>query len=503
MNMSIIGFTGDDHVPWVFRETKYGVGRVSIGEQTVKLVVTGNKTSAGIATADADIVQITSEDDADLYLGAGSECAIQCYAALRVPGVSLYAAPAAAASVGAVAASITITVGGTWSTAGTLIFACHDRTYQVSIGASDDTTAAALAIATALKSNARAPFVAVPAAAIVTCTVISTGARGNDYVIGYDGTLKPTGMTIVFAGGTPLHPNVVPFTSGAGTGESVANVVTLLKAAGRFQYQAWAQNDSSSVALVKAYLATEAGSIIKHTSHAIWAQTKLQATAVTLAQTTCNDARESVIWYLNGETHPLHIAAVLAAYRSVCVGSNPNTDYDGWVLPGVLPQRWVADIAQHATLKAALNSGLTPLVTNPDGTVSVCRAICSKSLNGTLADYRTYDWGDCDVPDRISEEVEAEWQVFKQSNPYIGPNPLPGTPLPPEGRGYPDLWNAVVMSKILKKAESLNWITEVDTHPSETEWNSANKCFMSAIPSVTCPIAHQLGASIRQTAMSQ
>ena len=601
MSITIVGFTADDRVPGVARETIYGGGRVSIGSIPARLLITGNKLSTGTATANQDITQILSEDDADLYYGAGSEISIQAYHALKIPGVNLYGAPVSEA-VGGVAGTCRVLISGTWSTTGQLTFWLHDRAYSVGVNNDDTAATVATLIQQSFGSNARGPVTpsvtSTSSTGQVTLTTKSLGARGNDYVLAVDDSYKPSGMDVTLiallslsdvtpslssydfvtlsgtpvdgeknatyvatmvAGGLPtagtvgasfsltrnsvavtalaycptgtgaytigttgitmtwgqsaysagvtytwtvddtdIHYNMTKFANASGV-DDVATVVIAVKSE-RFQYQAWAQNDTTNIAAIKSYLNSEAGATIKHTGHAIFAQNGLQATAVSLAQSTCNHARMSVLWMLYGETYPAAISAVAAAYRAVVVPINPNTNYDDIPLPDVLPQRWKSDRAKHATLKAALNSGLTPLMTNPDNTVTFCRAIVSKSLTGTLPDYRTYDWPDADVPDRISDEVEAEWGSYKLANPYIGPEPAAGQRKPPEGRGQPSTWNSTVTANIMRKAEKNNWVIDVDNNLPQTEWSESQKCFLTAIPTVVCPIAHQLGASIRQIA---
>jgi len=297
---------------------------------------------------------------------------------------------------------------------------------------------------------------------------------------------------------TMVTAGLVSFGHGAGT-DSVTNTLTAIKS-GRYDFLAVAQNDQTNMALVKAHLTSEAAPTIKHNSHALYGATGTQAAAISLAQTTLNDPRSAILHYLYGETHPSFLAAVAGAYRSVAVQGNPNTNYDDVVLPGVAPQRFKTHIAQHATLKAALNSGLTPLCTNPDGTVTICSAFVTKSLNGTQPDYRCSEWADADVPDRIADELGAEWGVFRQANPYTGPDPLPGQRALPAGVGCPQTWTAHAM-RVMQNGEDSNWVMNVTDNPVISEWNNDSKRIMSAVPCIVRPKNHQIGVSVRQTAL--
>lgn len=492
----IAGYSNSDKVPGAVLETKYGQGKVSIGAIPLKLVVTGNKIAAGSATADQDIIPIYSHDEADSFLGAGSEAAIQCYAALEIPGVTLFAAPVLENGAG-VAATLTATVAGTWSTTGTVTIYLFGRQIDAVVQAGDSVTTAAAAIAAAINGQIRFPITATSSLGVVTMTVRNKGTRGNDYICRKDLAAAPSGLTLTLAGGTALTNGMVPFSGGTGA-DDVTNVLALL-ATGVYDYQAWAQNDATNSALIKAYLISESGPLLMHRSHAIMAKTRLQATSTSFAQTTLNAYRMTVVHFENSEAPPSYVAAQVAAIRSVIVGDNPNFRFDGYVLPTIPPQSQKQDKPTRSEINAMLNAGVTPLDTLPDGTVVIVRAIQSHSLNGSAPDYRTLDWGDADVPDRVSKELGAQWDVFSAANQYVGPDPAEGEEPLPEGVGSPRLWNADAY-KVLKDAEDSNWLQEVDDNLPVTEYNDVADRLMTAAPTVVRKQNHAIGISVRQVA---
>lgn len=133
MPIVIPGFVDSDKVPGAVVETVYGRGKQSIGSNPVLLVVTGNKLASGTATADQDINQVFSTADADNLYGAGSEIAMQCYAALQFPGVALFGAPVAEAVTAPASATLTLTVVGAWSTTGTILIRLAGRADRKSV----------------------------------------------------------------------------------------------------------------------------------------------------------------------------------------------------------------------------------------------------------------------------------------------------------------------------------------------------------------------------------
>lgn len=224
------------------------------------------------------------------------------------------------------------------------------------------------------------------------------------------------------------------------------------------------------------------------------------ATAQSLSQTTMNDVLGTVAWVQNGVEHPSRVAARIAALRSVTEGAQPNTNYDGVVVPGGAPHFRAADSPNRATLKAALNVGLTPLAT-VDGKLVIVKAVLSRCLNGATPDYRTHEWADAAVPIRVRKELAALGEEMREANPYAGPDV--GEGLPPADTFTPRLWASAVTAKMKRwESSAFNWVTEVDSHPVQAVWDSVAKRVMSDIPVVVKQKNHQTGGVISQTAPS-
>jgi phage tail sheath gpL-like len=490
----ILGWTPDDKVPGFYGETKYGAGRVSVGAFPVSVLITGTKGSDGTMVADQDIEQIASLDDAIVKLGAHPTATQQARAALSVEGVNLWAAPPAAPTGSS--ATITIAIGGTWSTAGTIKFYLDGQLIAVGVAATGET-------ASNVETNIAAAFGGwsdgpVTAAATTDCvlTVSSVGTQGNSYLLAWELDEAPAGLTVTVTGGTALYPRLVPFSGGAGT-ESVANIITLMKA-DTWDYIAPAQTDATNLGLFETHMASEAGPTIGHLEHMVCAQNGTLVAAQSISQTTLNDARSSVIWLKNCETHPAEIAAGVAALRSVIEPQDPNYNYDDMPLPFVAPQRFKADMSTHATLKSALNTGITPLKTEGN-VVKIVRGIVSRCLDGTSPNYNTLDWGDAIVPDRIRKEIGAAWKDFKQVNPRIGRDPVGGEKAQLEGVGTPLLWGADI-NRVLREAEDTGWIQDVDDYPPQIVLDTNRRAFVAAVPVVVRWLHHSAGVSVRQQA---
>lgn len=495
-SIMILGWTSDDKVPGVYAETKFGQGRLSVGSFPVKVVVTGTKLSTGSATVDQDIVPVYSSDDAVTKLGAGSTATRQCLAALQIPGVNLYAAPPAIASGTPASATVTLTIGGSWTAGGTIKLWLGGEYVEVNVGQTDVVADAATTARLQVNALPNGLALATGATGAVILTATNVGTQGNAITVYWDLSEAPTGLTVTPSGGTMVHDRLYKLAGGTGT-ESLANVIALLKT-DIFDYIAIAQNDATNLGLVKAHMSSEAGPTISHLEHAVAAVNGTLANATGIA-TTLNDYRTCLLWYENSETHPSELAATVGAIRNVVEPSSPNENYDDYPVPGAVPQRYPADKPLHATLKAALNSGVTPLV-EKNGVVTIVRGIVTHCLNGASPDYRCYDWGDAVVPDRVSKELSAEWVgVFKPANPYVGADAVGSEKDPVPGVGTPNKWNSAVYG-ILKGLEKNNWLQDVDTNLPVTEYDPARPALVCAVPVVVRKQQHSIGISVRQQA---
>ncbi|HWA29119.1 MAG TPA: hypothetical protein VG734_25945 [Lacunisphaera sp.] len=492
--ISLSGLTPSWKFPIAAREVNFGRGRRSIGAGQIKVTVTGTKLSTGSATADGDPIRVFTEEEADAYFGAGSEIALQCYAALAIPGVVLWACPVAEAG-GAVAGSLTITIAGTWTTTGTLTLRLGGKFYSVTVTPASTPTTVAADMVLKINGNSRGFCTAANVAGVITATTKSKGVRMNQWICAKDLTQAPAGLTATIAGGTALTGTKVPFASGAGA-DDVTNVLAKLTS-DTYDYQAWAQNDATNAGLIRTQLNSEASALTMHQEHSIMTLTRGTSASMTFASATLNNQRMTLAHFTNSESHPSEISAQLAAVRSTTVGANPNARYNGVQLPTIAPQFDVVDRASIQVADALLNSGVLPLMTTFDGRVVIGRAIQSHCLNGSSPDFRTLDWGHADVPDRVSKELGADWEDFAEKNAYLSDEPANDAEAPPAGTAFPSLWNSVIIAR-LKICERNNWVQDVDANPPLTEFQTDR--LMSAIPCIVRLQNHIVGIQVNQTA---
>lgn len=486
------GLTPDDKDPGFYGFIKFGVGKQSVGGGLV-VTLFGNKTSAGAALVNSR-TQVFSKEDAAAAAGGPSELARMAYAALDVDGAVVNIVVVAEAS-GGVAATATITIGGSWSTSGQATFQLDEEIFIVNFSTTDSTvTLAAVEVVTSVnqRQQGRLFCTAGNSAGVVTLTTVNVGVRNNQHtLLLIDKTLAPVGMTIAIAGGTALANGGVPFTGGTGTDDITAAITAF--DASQLDYVGLAHNDATNLGLVETHANAKLAASVQLYDQYVTSSNGTLAAATALAQTQMNDQLGQLVWVPFGVEHPSRIAARMAAFRSVNESIQPNTNYNGVILPGASPHVRDLDSPTHPIRKAALDVGITPMMTVDDKLVIV-RCINSHSLNGTTPDDRTLDSSDTTVPIRIMKELKVLYAAMRVDNPFSGPDL---TDLPPPGRFTPNLWRRAV-DALMKDHEADHWVTDVDNHPTVAQWDDAGNRVVSATPSVVELHNNQVGALVNQ-----
>lgn len=496
MTITIAGFSSATKRPGFYGQVNFGAGPVSIGSIPLICLLVGLKDSSGTMTADTDVLDVPDTTTLDGYAGAGSELARMGYVALKVPGVKIKIASPTGG--GGASATATVTIGGTWSVAGTLTIRIGGKAVSCAVGASDTTDAVGTALANAINADTTLPVTAADLTSVVTLTVKQAGIRGNQYILFKDLTLAPSGLTATLAGGSSVTGGGVFLHNGTVSETMTTMLATLFPA--HYNRIAIAQNDATSLAAWKTQFDDKAAAAEGHREQGIFATNSTLAAAATLSQTTLNSARFQQCWLLNSESHPSEIAAAMAALRTQSEQTDPDAGYDGAVLAGIAPQSQSGDFASAATQETALGEGVTPLVTNTDGTVSVVRAITTRSLNGSNPDYRTLDTSQCTVPDYVLDLLDLEWTTsFAVSNTKVADDPATGEKPRPAGVATPTLWNKRV-AVLLSQLEDQGILTETALNPPSSYFDDtgATPHIMTSVPVIPCPQNHQVGVLVSQ-----
>lgn len=448
-----IGDTGvstSRKVPGYVARILFAAGALSAGAFRLSCLLVGMKTSAGSMTVDSDVLRVTSEDEVNAYAGIGSQLARMAYKALTIPTLELWIAAVTEPGAGT-AGTVTCVLAGTVSS-GTIRLRMAGTSIIVNVASTMALDDVGAAVVTAFNAKSKLPATAAYDApsGTLTFTLRNKGASGRFWLLYHDPTDKPSALTLTFTGSSTINTYGFYF-GAAGTGTGAEDVTTLLTKllTRRYARIALGHNDATNAALWESHVNTKAGPTSLLLDQLVFAVNGAWATALSLAQTTLNAYRASVIWMRNGESHPCEIASLVAATRAVAEQSVPVTDYDGMILSNLAPHADIsnADAPTDAEQDLALNSGVTPLTT-VNNEVRIVRMITSYCLlSAGVQDERCLDIGDPTVTDFIAIDTKLYYDtVFRVKNPYVGPNPAEGEDPPPAMTAYPDLWRSELQS---------------------------------------------------------
>ena len=493
----VSGFSATNKVPGFFATNIWASGRSTASLYQRRCLVVGVMGTSSTATANVPL-QMFKPSDADVF-GRRSSLACMVRAALLVEGVTLWACPLSDSGGTAATATITFT-GTTAAAAGAFSYRVNGVTITGSIALGDTPTHAATAVAAAFAASADLPVTTIRTDGVVAITVDSKGVHGLQYIITQDLIGIPTGLVSTISGGSAITTNLaVPFTTGAVAPSYVATIAALTTS--QWDRIALHCNEAVSLLAWKNHVTSESGSQIGHLEQFVYGFNGTYSDAVTLAQGNGgNEPLGQCLWLLNSETHPMELAASHAALRSVTEESNPSPRYMNTRVLGAAPQAWRADWAIISVRDSALNHGVTPLLTQEDGTVVVNRGITTYSWLGSSAtpDFRCLDIANASMGQYARQRIAAIWNE-EMAPEYTRVKAEPGAndPDPPAGTLTPSIWNNTIYAEE-RRWESNGWVVNVDTNKPVTIYDASGARLMSEIPVVPARGNYQCGVNVRQ-----
>ncbi|PPR15426.1 MAG: hypothetical protein CFH43_00913 [Proteobacteria bacterium] len=192
-----------------------------IFRDTHKNLIIGQRLSTG-SVAEGVPTRLTNIAQAEEFFGRGSQIAHMLKAFFAVNDSQETWAIALDDDGAAVAATGSITLGGTVTGSGTLNLMVAGQSVKVGVKAADATADIATAIATAINAQTDLPVTAVAAASVVTLTARNGGESGNDIDVRYNyytGETLPKGLTVTvvaMSGGT-ANPDIATAISAFGS----------------------------------------------------------------------------------------------------------------------------------------------------------------------------------------------------------------------------------------------------------------------------------------------
>jgi len=401
-----------DNIPSSIRKpgwySEYNASLASQGlpENAKKVVIIGQKTSAGTGVSNVPVM-VFNTTDAETYAGVGSVAALAAAAFLKAnPNVELSIVPipdgAGAAAVG------TITIATNATSTGSIEFWIGNIRCEVTVVSGDSPSSIATAIRTAmLEIQNKTPILATVDGAVVTLTARNAGTLGNNIAVAYKKN-NVSGTTVT----------VVQPTSGA-TDPSIATALSSIYSAD-FNMIFCTLNDATNLGLLKAHMQSVTSPTESKRVTAYYGYTGVQATLETLAGTTLNYERFSCAYIKQTKTtergHSLDYE-VGAAYSAIVAGeSDPARPLNTLALPGISPCA-LEDKLSRSQQGSLLRNGVTPLEVGPGETVQIVRAVTNYTTDATgtksvayldLTTILSMDYGDIAIRSREAQRFPRE-----------------------------------------------------------------------------------------------
>jgi len=328
-------------------------------------------------------------------------------------------------SVGANATG-TITFTTTAAAAGTARVYVGDLFVDTAIASGDTVTTIATNVVASINSQTDWAVTATNTAGVVTVTAKQKGLRGN--WLRYSAVILGTGVT------TTVTPTAQTFFTGGTTADSNTTALATILSR-RYYYIVSAAEDSTQVAALVSQVNTQALPINAIRQRVFFGSVDTSGNVTTIA-TTINAARAEVTWLQNSDWPPSELAANSGALYALAeaplafrcnfdgYGNNVN-EQATWKVPaprsGTVPTR--------ATIKAALNNGISPIGVNANGSTYLVSRITTRSLTGATADYRIRDAHKVTVCDRYADDLGSKL-ALNYSGKLIGNDPVEGARVP-------------------------------------------------------------------------
>jgi phage tail sheath gpL-like len=333
-----------------------------------------------------------------------------------------------------------------------------------------------------------------------TCTITAKqkGLRGN--------WLRGSAVIIGTGVGTTSNTTSQSFFTGGTTADSSTTALATILPY-RYYYIASAAEDGTQLGALASQVSSTAAPTVGLRQRAIGASIDTSGNATTIC-TTLNNARAEVVWMQNCDWQPSELAANAAAVYSLMEAplafrcnfssfGNDTSTQPYWKVPaprsGTNPTR--------ATIKAALNNGMTPIATNANGSTYLVKRITTRSLSGSNNDYRIRDAHKVTVCDRYGDDLLAKYAAQFTGKNIADDPPVGGKPLAPNVVS-PRVVKAAI-NKLTDDYGDLGLVQNVPQIQADTiciREQSPTTRISARIPLQSCDILDQIGTALDQVA---
>lgn len=498
----LTGLSANDPVPGSYLEINFAQGNAAgfAGERSILLL--GNLLSTGTGTVDSEIygpdsaVPLQTEADCVSLFGAGSELHRMFRRVTKVNNDSKVYALAVTESAGSKATGA-VTLASAATANGNLRIWLNDEFVDTAIVSGD--SAATIATAAVANINAQTHWpvtAAVTTTSVVTMTAKQKGLRGNWLRFK---SLITSGVTTTATGG------VDAFFSGGTTADSNTTALATILAK-RYYYIVSAADDATQFGALVSQVNSQAAPTSGIRQRAFCGSVDTLSNTITIA-TGINAARGEVVWSEKSPWTPAELAANNAAvYAEFELPARPRLNFCSFGNDAKTQAYWKVPASRIATaapsrtsIKSALNNGITPIASNPNGTTYLVDRITTRSLNGSTSDYRIRDAHKVTVCDFYGDDLLAKIAA-QFGGKEIADDPARGARAPGPNVVTPSVFKAAI-NKLTSEYGENDMLQAVEDTKSNTiaqrETSPATR-MAARIPLNPIDIAKQFAVAVDQ-----
>ena len=389
------------YVPGSYVEVRPNFTNVGILPFPARNLIVGQMLSSGNATPNAINQNIVQPQQATALFGAGSHAEGMVIAYQQAGNTIPLDVIGISDAAGSAKAVFSLTVGGTWTTAGTTAIGVCGVRLATGTVTSDTPSTTATELAALINANAQLPVVATVAGGVITLTARNAGLAGNDISIiscPAAGDVLPAGMTIT----------ITQTTSGA-TNPSIASAISAITGLW-YTGIAMPYQDSTNIALLTAELTRRFTALVKEDARAYICLTGTYSQALSAIEAI--DSQFVVTLPMTQpQSPPWAVAASLLAVVEGSLVQDPSLQLAELALPGIAgPVR--ANLLNETEQQMMLAGNGSTFNCGRDGGVTLSRVVCAYTSNAAgVADGQTY----FDVMEvAVASRIRYDWRSYRK-----------------------------------------------------------------------------------------
>jgi len=501
----LTGLSANDPVPGTYLQVDFAQGEATGSSAERAILVLANKSSSGSATTNTVIygpdttVPLQTEADMIALGGPGSE-AHRMFRRIAAVNKDTAVYWLFVTASGGTAASGTFVLATAATGNGNHRVWVGDEFVDTAIASGDAVDTIGAAIVTSVNAKTHWPVTASYDAPsdTVTLTAKVAGPRGNWIRF----------MTAITSGiGTTTTGTSDAFLSSGATADSNTTALgTILSR--RFYYIVSAAEDATQLGALVSQVNTQAAPTTGIRQRVFGGSVDTLANATTIA-TGINAARCEIVWAEKSTWTPAELAANQAAIAALFETSpNPRTNFANFGNDAVSSQYWKvsrprsdAAIPTRASIKSALNNGLSPIGVNPTGTTYLVNRITSRSLSGSTADYRIRAAHKVTICDFFADDLQAK-AALQNAGKRIANDPPEGAKSPGPQVVTPSIFRGQIYS-LLNSYNENDLLQNLDAIKAGTivqRETSPSTRMTARIPLQTIDNLEQIGVIVDQVA---